>query len=474
MKWNEVEAFTLAALARAIKNRRVSPVEVTEACLARIERFDRPLNAFITLTPERALADARRTEQEIARGEWRGPLHGVPMAIKDIFATRGIRTTCGSRVLRDWVPEEDATVVRRLAQAGMVLLGKLNMSEFAYAGIHPDFGPPRNPWNPDRFTGGSSSGSAAAVAAALAFGSLGTDTGGSIRGPAAHCAIVGLKPTYGLVSRAGVVPLSWSLDHVGPMARTAEDAALLLDAIAGFDPADPTSAHTSKGRRKSFRTLAREVGRLRVGLVGEFLGSETATDIAAAVRAAVAALEPLVGTVEDVALPHAEEIVPAWSAICFAEASAYHEPTLARRPEDYGDLVRERLQVGLAVPAVQYLQAQRVRRTIISAFAALFERVDLLILPTLLAEAPTIAATGASGSWIALMERIRSTAPFNLTGLPAASVPCGFTDSGLPVGLQIVGRHFADRTVLAAAHVYERATGWRKRRPSLGTGGGRS
>ncbi len=473
MKWTEVEAFTLATLARAIRKRRVSPVEVTEACLARIERFDRPLNVFITLTPERALADARRAEQEITRGEWRGPLHGVPFAIKDIFATRGIRTTCGSRVLRDWVPGEDATVVRRLAQAGVVPLGKLNMSEFAYAGIHPDFGPPHNPWNPDRFTGGSSSGSAAAVAAALAFGSLGTDTGGSIRGPAAHCAIVGLKPTYGLVSRAGVIPLSWSLDHVGPMARTAEDAALLLDAIEGFDPADPTSAHAPQGRRKSFHTLAREVRRLRLGVFGEFLGG-TASDIAAAIRAAVAALESLVGTVEDVAMPHIDEIVPAWSAICFAEASAYHETTLARRPEDYGDLVRERLQVGLALPAVQYLQAQRVRRTIIGEFAALFERVDLLVLPTLLAEAPTIAATSASGSWIALMERIRSTAPFNLTGLPAVSVPCGFTDSGLPVGFQVIGPHFADRTVLAAAHVYERATGWWKRRPRLVAEGGLS
>ncbi len=467
MKWSEVETFTLASLARAIKNRRVSPVEVTEACLARIERFDRSLNAFITLTPERALADARRAEREIAGGDWRGPLHGVPIAIKDIFATRGIRTTCGSRVLRDWVPEEDATVVQRLGHAGMVLLGKLNMSEFAYAGIHPDFGPPRNPWNLDRFTGGSSSGSAGAVAAVLSFGALGTDTGGSIRGPAAHCAVVGLKPTYGLVSRSGVTPLSWSLDHVGPMARTAQDAALLLDAIAGFDPADPTSAHGSKGRRKSFRTLTHAVDRLRVGVVGEFLGSGTAADVAATVRAAVTALEPLVATVEDVVLPLAEEIVPAWSAICFAEASAYHEPTLARRPEDYGDLVRERLQVGLAVPAVQYLQAQRVRRMIIREFATLFERVDLLVLPAMLAEAPTIASTGASGSWIALMERIRSTAPFNLTGLPAASVPCGFTDSGLPVGLQIVGPHFADRTVLAAAHVFEQATGWWKRRPNL-------
>ncbi len=469
MKWNEVEEFTLATLARAIKNRQVSPVEVTEACLARIARFGRTLNAVITLTPERALADARRAEQEIVRGDWRGPLHGVPIAIKDIFATRGIRTTCGSRVLRDWIPEDDATVVRRMAQAGIVLLGKLNMSEFAYGGIHADFGPPRNPWNLDRFTGGSSSGSGAAVAATLCFGSLGTDTGGSIRGPAAHCAIVGLKPTYGLVSRAGVIPLSWSLDHVGPMARTVEDAAILLDAISGSDPADPTStdAPRGRGRPRSLQTLAKELRRLRVGVLEEFLGRGTAPEVAARVRAAVTALEPHVGGVEAVALPHAEEIIPAWSAICYAEASAYHESTLARRPEDFGDQVRGRLQVGLAVPAVQYLQAQRVRRMIITDFAALFERVDLLILPTLLAEASTLAAATASGSWLALRERIRSTAPFNVTGLPAVSVPCGFTDSGLPVGLQIAGPRFADRIVLAAAHVYEQAAGWWKRRPPL-------
>ncbi len=470
MTWNEVDEFTLATLARAIRRRRLSPVEVARACLARIERLDRTLNAFITLTPERALADARRAEREIARGAWRGPLHGVPIAIKDIFATRGIRTTCGSRVLRDWIPDKDATVVQRLAQAGMVLLGKLNMSEFAYAGVHPDYGPPRNPWNTDRFTGGSSSGSGAAVAAALCFGSLGTDTGGSIRGPAAHCALVGLKPSYGLVSRAGVVPLSWALDHVGPMARTVEDAALLLEAIAGSDPADPTSVDVRKGtgRRTSLRALAQDVRRLRVGVPGEFLRGSTEPNVAARVRAAVKVLEPRVRAVENVALPHAEEIVPAWSAICAAEATAYHEQTLARQPEDYGDLVRHRLQAGLVVPAAAYLQAQRLRRTIIKEFAALFERIDLLVLPAMLTEAPTIgAATSAHGSWEVLRDRIRSTAPFNLTGLPAVSVPCGFTDSGLPVGLQIVGPRFADRTVLAAAHVYEQEAGWWTRRPEL-------
>lgn len=467
---NKIEQFTLASLARAIRARKVSPVEITRLCLERIEQLDPVLNAFVTVTADRALADARRAEWEIARGGWRGPLHGVPIAIKDIFATKGIRTTCGSRVLRDWTPDHDATVVRRLAQAGIVLLGKLNMSEFAYAGVHPDVGPPRNPWNLSRFTGGSSSGSGAAVAAGLCFGSLGTDTGGSIRGPAAHCAIVGLKPTYGLVSRTGVVPLSWSLDHVGPMARTAEDAAILLAAVAGFDPADPTSVNPGRtgGRPRSLRTLSGTVRRLRVGVLREFLGGSTEADVASCVRAAVTALGRLVRSVEEVALPHADEIVPAWSAICIAEATAYHEQTLARQPEDYGDLVRDRLQVGLAVPAVEYLQAQRVRRTITGEIAALLTRVDLLVLPSMLTEAPTIeAATSIHGSWDVLKDRIRSTAPCNLTGLPAVSVPCGFTTSGLPVGLQIVGRHFADKIVLAAAYVYEQEAGWSTRRPAL-------
>lgn len=476
MRSHDLDRLTLAGLARAIRRRQVSPVEVTKACLERIERVDPALNAFVTRTPERALADARRAEQELAQGAWRGPLHGVPIALKDLFATAGIRTTCGSRVLRDWVPAEDATVVQRLAAAGAVLLGKLNMSEFAYGDIHPEFGAPRNPWNRERFTGGSSSGSAAAVAAGLCFGSLGTDTGGSIRGPAAHCAIVGLKPTYGLVSRAGVVPLSWSLDHVGPMARTAEDAAILLDAIAGFDPADPTSvadrdartAGPARARRRSLRALAREIRRLRVGVLTAFLGGGTAPDVAACVRDAIAVLQPLVGAVEEVALPHTDEIIPAWWTICLAEASAYHQPTLARQPEDYSERVRERLLAGLAIPAAQYLQAQRVRRVIVQACAALFRRVDLLVLPAAPMEAPTIAAVMGGGPWDVLRERIRTTAPFNLTGLPAVSVPCGFTASGLPVGLQIVGARFADRLVLAAAHVFEQAAGWWTRRPAVG------
>ena len=472
MTGNELQRFTLASLSRAIQARDVSPAEVTEACLARVESLDRSLNAFITLTPDRALADARRAEQEIARGRRRGPLHGVPIAVKDIFATAGVRTTCGSRVLRDWIPDHDATVVRRLREVGAVILGKLNMSEFAYAAIHPDFGPPRNPWNLDRFTGGSSSGSGAAVAAGLCFGATGTDTGGSIRSPAAHCGIVGLKPTYGLVSRAGVVPLSWSLDHAGPMARTVEDVAIMLDSIEGLDPADPTSiaAPNGDGSRPPLEASAATVRRLRIGVLGEFLGDRTAPDVGARVRDAVRLMQPLVAGVKEVTLPLLDESCAAWWTICLAEASAYHQQTLAARAQEFGPIVRERLQAGLAIPAAQYLQAQRVRRAAIREFNALLTRVDLLVLATTFTEAPPIEATDAVHSSDVLRWRIAPTAPFNLVGLPALSLPCGFTDSGLPVGLQIVGRYGADRVVLAAAHVYEQAAGWWRRRPPVGEG----
>lgn len=464
----DLDRLTLAALARALRRRAVSPVEVTRACLARIERLDPALNAFVTVVADRALADARRAEAEIGRGAWRGPLHGVPIALKDIFATAGLRTACGSRLLRDWVPAEDATAVRRLREAGAVLLGKLNMSELAYAAVHPDFGPPRNPWRLDRFTGGSSSGSGAAVAAGLCLGSLGTDTGGSIRGPAAHCGIVGLKPTYGLVSRAGVVPLSWSLDHAGPMARTAEDAALLLDAVAGPDPADPTSAVPPAGwRRPGLRTAARDARRLRIGLLAEFLDRRTAPDVAARVREGVRTLEPLVQAVEEVTLPRRDELIPTWWAICLPEASAYHQQSLAERPEDFGPAVRERLLAGLAIPAVQYLQAQRVRRAVADEMAALFKRVDLLALPTVLAEAPPLDAVEATGASEAVRERMAPLAPFNLTGMPAVSVPCGLSAAGLPVGLQLVGPRFADRRLLALAHLFEQATGWTRARRAL-------
>ena len=324
MRSVDLDRLTIASLARALVARQLSPIEVTEACLARIDRLDPRLNSFITPTAERALADARQAEAEILRGEYRGPLHGVPLALKDIFATRGIRTTCGARVLRDWVPARDATVVQRLSDAGAVLLGKLNMSEFAYGAVHPDYPLPRNPWCQDRFTGGSSSGSGGAVAAGLCFGSLGTDTGGSVRQPAAYCGIVGLKPSYGVVSRAGVVPLSWSLDHVGPMARTAEDVGLLLDAIAGLDPTDASSIRLPRARPDTLDVLTPDVRKSRVGLVADSLRDPTAPEVITCVREAVRVLEPLVARIEEVTLPHADAVAAAWSAICLPEASAYH------------------------------------------------------------------------------------------------------------------------------------------------------
>ena len=437
--------MTLAELSGAIASRDVSPVEVTQACLDSVSALDGQLHSFITVTADHAIRTARRAEAEVMEGHYRGPLHGVPIALKDIFATRGIRTTCGSGVLRDWVPDHDAEIVRRLDAAGAVLVGKLNMSEFAYGAIHPEFPAPRNPWNLDRFAGGSSSGSAAAVAAGLCYGSVGTDTGGSIRGPAAFCGIVGLKPTYGAVSRQGVVPLSWSLDHVGPMARTVDDAALLFDALVERVPAEP-----------------REVRSLHVGAILP----DVQPDIKKRVRAALETLSSLVAGIVEVSLPDPEEAVAVWWTMCLAEAAAYHQHTLAKRPNDYGATVRERLQAGLMMPAVQYLQARRARRAIGRAFAALFEHVDVLVLPATLAEAPTIEAAVA-GSWESMRERIRLMAPFNVAALPAISVPCGFTVTGLPVGLQVAGPLWADRTVLALARAYEQAAGQSRHLPPV-------
>jgi len=429
--------MTLAEISAAIANHAVSPVEVTLACLDDITALDGRLHSFITVTADRALDDARRAETEIMEGRYRGPLHGVPIALKDLCATRGIRTTCGSGVLRDWVPDYDAEIARRLDAAGAVLLGKLNMSEFAYGAIHPEFPAPRNPWNLDRFAGGSSSGSAAALAAGLCYGSVGTDTGGSIRGPAAFCGIVGLKPTYGAVSRQGVVPLSWSLDHVGPMARTVEDASLLFEAMVERAPAEP-----------------KDLRGLRVGAILP----EVQGDIKERVQAGIETLSSIVAGVVEVSLPDPEETMAAWWTVCLAEAAAYHQRTLAERPTDYSVAVRERLQAGLMIPAVQYIQARRARRAIIRSFAALFERVDMLVLPATLTEAPTLEAAVAGG-WENMRERIRLLAPFNVAELPAVSVPCGFTANGLPVGLQMAGPPWADRTVLALARAFERAAG---------------
>jgi aspartyl-tRNA(Asn)/glutamyl-tRNA(Gln) amidotransferase subunit A len=455
----DVGSLTIAQAGAAFRSGQFSPLALTETYLERIGRFDPTLNCFITVTAEQALAAARRATEEFKVGLDRGPLSGIPVAYKDLMATAGIRTTSGARIHSDRIPERDATVVRHLSEAGAVSLGKLNMLEFAYGVVHRDFGPTRNPWNLQYSTGGSSTGSGAAVAAGLCLGSLGTDTGGSIRLPAAWCGVVGLKPTYGLVSRGGVDPLSWSLDHVGPLTRTVEDAALLLEAIAVHDPADPGS--TAQRRFDASDLDQVDPTQLRVGVPRDV---ETVVDSQArqVFAEALELLELLGLAVEVVTIPDLEELLSVQYVILFAEASAYHQPWLRTRPHEYSPLLRDRLEAGAAIPAIHYINAQRVRRALIEDFAALHEQVDLLVLPAAPTAPMGIDATEffVDGEPVdPLRTLVRILGPFNVTGAPVVSVPCGWAPNGLPYGLQIAGRPFEDHVVLAAARAFETARG---------------
>jgi aspartyl-tRNA(Asn)/glutamyl-tRNA(Gln) amidotransferase subunit A len=458
--------LTLAAASGGVRKKTISPVELVKSCLERIERLNPLLNAFITVTGDAALAQARELEAEVQHGRWRGPLHGIPVAIKDNIDTAGIRTTAASELFKDRVPAEDAEVVRRLKNAGAILLGKTNLHEFAYGGTSSVsyFGPVHNPWALDRISGGSSGGSAAATAAGLCFGSLGTDTAGSVRIPASFCGIVGFKPTYGRVSNRGVVPLSWTLDHVGPLCRTVEDAALLLGIIAGYDEPDPASADTPvPDYNRAFRTQA---SKLRLGVVRTPFFDRLDPEIAKAVAAAVEVLRKLTATVGEAMLPSAsapfDEI---YNIVRGVEAYAYHSKWIAESPEKYQASTRQRIiQNSADVKALTYVQTRRevdlLRREVKKVFAS----VDLLITPTVPGP-PVPIAEGAEGTAVS----IRNTSPFDVLGMPAISVPCGFTTSGLPIGLQIAGAPFAESTVLALAHSYEQATEWHRRIPPLAT-----
>jgi aspartyl-tRNA(Asn)/glutamyl-tRNA(Gln) amidotransferase subunit A len=464
---------SIGELARAIAGREVSPVEVTQAHLDRVAALDGKLRAFITVTADAALAAAKAAEAAVMAGERLGPLHGVPLALKDLYQTRGVRTTGGSRILADWIPEEDATVTQRLfGAAGAVSLGKLNMHEFAFGpeGLNVHYGTPWNPWdaNTHRICGGSSSGSGAAVAAALCAGTLGSDTGGSIRIPAALCGITGIKPTYGRVSRAGVLPLAWSMDHVGPMCRSAADCALMLGAIAGHDPRDPS---TSSLPVPDFSAaLTGNVKGLRVGVLRAFFLESTGVALRQAVEEAVRALEKLGAVAHEVDFAGAALTPGASFAVLLPEAYAYHEEWLRTRPEDYGEDVRERLRVGAFVSGSDYLKGQRVRGLLRDELNAAFAQADVLVCATTPIVATPVGQTEVTVEHARMAVRtslIRYTRPFNLTGHPVASVPCGFTAAGLPVGLQIVGRAFDEATVLRVADAYQRATDWHKRRPPL-------
>jgi aspartyl-tRNA(Asn)/glutamyl-tRNA(Gln) amidotransferase subunit A len=466
MTAKELCFLSLAQLAEQVKKRAISPVEVTQAYLERIEAIDPKLNSYITVTAEQALQEAKVAEAQIRGNTYLGPLHGIPLAHKDIIATKGIKTTCASKVLKDNVPDVDATVIERLRAAGSVLLGKLNMNEFATITPSPYFGRVNNPWNLDHTPGGSSSGSGAAVAAGLCAGSLGTDTGGSIRIPAAFCGIVGLKATHGRISLFGVTPLAWSLDHVGPLTKTVKDAALMLQALAGHDVRDlgssttPVSDYTAK--------LTGEIKGLRLGVPARFFSDSTDPEVKNAFEKAASALAGLGAHVEEVTLPALDD---AWARIATVilngEANVWHEPYLQTHAEDYAPPVRKFLERGKSTPATDYVKAQRARAQLRQEMLTACAHLDALLTPGELIPPPAHEARTAviAGREVSLMAAlISATCPFNLTGQPALTVPCGFTSSGLPVALQIIGKPFDEATVLQVGHAYEAHTSWRERR----------
>jgi len=456
---DEIAYATIRELSTRYRQREVSPVEVTRVLLERIEQLNPTLHAFVTLTADRALADARAAEAALHRGDAR-PLLGIPVAHKDIYCTRGIRTTGGSALLADWLPEDDATCVRRWQAAGTVLLGKLITHEFAMGLQLPGhrFPPARNPWNLEHIPGGSSSGSGAALAAGLVVGATGSDTGGSIRGPASFCGIVGLKPTYGRVSRAGVLTLSWTLDHAGPMARTVEDCAYLLQALAGHDPADPASSHAPVD--DYLAALRRDIRGVKIGVPRAYFFDGINPEVAQAFEAALTTLRGLGAEVRDVTIPSLHT-TPAFLLIVLTEAFAYHERDIREHPELYGDVLRERILAGALVTAAEYTQTQRLRAQLCSEMAAVLQDVDMLATPT----TPTPATPFTLAQDPELGFPRSNMAPFNLTGLPTLALPCGFASSGLPLSLQLAGRPFAEGLVLCVGHTYEQATTWHTRRP---------
>jgi aspartyl-tRNA(Asn)/glutamyl-tRNA(Gln) amidotransferase subunit A len=463
-------SLSLTEAAQLLRRRKVSPVELTRACLDRIERLNPDLNAFITVTAESALARARSAEEEIGRDGWKGPLHGIPVALKDLLDTAGVRTTAGSALFRERIPQQDAEVVRRLKAAGAVLLGKLNMHEFAFGGssAFSYFGPVHNPWNLAHSPGGSSGGSAAAVSAQLCYAALGSDTGGSIREPAACCGIVGLKPTYGRVSSSGAIPLSWSLDHLGPMTRTVCDAALVLQVIAGYDPQDPGSIDEpvpDYGADIDGATAA-----LRLGIPRDYFYESLHPDIQAALQAALSVLAKLTHSQRDVP-PLAVDgsyasLMDPYVAILSAEAYEFHKDHAAKSPELYQAPTLKRIRAGADVTLSAYMQSRRRLDQARHAAARYFADVDLLITPTMAVPPFALSELGDPDAARALeLRMLHNTRPLNLLGLPSISVPCGFTAQHLPIGLQISGPPGGEAAVLRLARAYERATAWQQSGP---------
>ncbi len=457
-------------LASLIKSRQVSPREVVEAHLERIEATEPTLNSFITVMADQARAAARQCELAMSAGTYRGPLHGVPLGLKDLYYVRGVRNTSGSRIFDDFVPDYDCTVANRFRRAGAVLIGKLNLHQFAFGptGENPDYGNMHNPWNVDLIPGGSSGGSGSAAAAGQCTITMGSDTGGSIRIPSALCGLAGLKPTYGRISRYGISVLAWSLDHAGPMCRTVEDCALVMNALAGYDPMDPASVNVPVP--DFTEGLTGNVKGLRIGVPKEYFEVPVDTQVEQAVRKAIEQLGEMGAEVREVSMPMFHQTAPISTTILYSEATAYHRNLVLSKGAQYAAPVRVRIESGFFISGEQYLRAQRARALFTRKCRELFDEVDVLAGPMEPMTAHPIGATQVQindvtvGSVPALTQYTRA---FNLNGFPAITVPCGFSDDELPIGLQLAGKPFDESTVLRAAHAYEKATDWHKRRPPV-------
>lgn len=464
---NALHYRPLTEIAAMIRARTVSPLELTEAMLRRIEQIDPTLHSYATLTAERALEQARLAEDEIVKGRYRGPLHGVPIAVKDLCFTKDSPTACGTTILADWRPEIDATVVTRLRTAGAVLLGKLQMTEGAFADHHPNVTRPLNPWHPDHWAGASSSGSGVATAAGLCFASLGSDTGGSIRFPCATNGITGLKPTWGRVSRHGVFPLSDSLDHIGPMTRCAADAAAMLGAIAGRDDHDPTTLPDPvPDYLAGLGEGVLGARGLRIGIDPSFNTGGVDGDIAKMVEAAAGILGQLGAELCEIAMPDVRPVVEGWTPMCAAEAAVAHAATFPARADEYGPTLRRFLEGGHAVGVVElaghYIARDRFKGELLRRFLD----VDLILVPAM-TNCPSFERMTGLSDHEEIVQLLRFTAPFDTSGSPTITLPCGFNAKGLPVGFQLVGPHLSEGTLLRAGHAYQQATPWHTMRPPV-------
>ena len=454
---DDLALASLEEAGRLVEKKEVSPVELTQRMLDRIERLDPKLNAYMTVTADQALEDARMAEREIAAGKYAGPLHGIPVAVKDLFQTKGVRTTAGSKILDTWQPDEDATAVRKLREAGAVNLGKLGMHEWAF-GITSDnihFGPVRNPWETDHVPGGSSGGSGVATAAGLAYATLGSDTGGSIRIPASFCGCVGLMPTYGRASLYGAVPLSWSLDHAGPLTRTVRDAAIVLRAISGVDPRDPNTA--DEPVPDWLAAIERGARGLRIGVPKTYFWENLDPQVERACRKALTDLEAAGAVLREIDIPGAQALMGPGTGIMFAEAAAYHSQHFPARRDEYSAGVAALLDAGLGVKAPDYVQSIRLMQDLRSGVAdSWLDNVDVMACPTIPIPAPSIEASRKEEMGFRV---VAFTAIIDLTGQPAISVPCGLTPENLPVGLMFTGRRWDEGAVVWAGRAYEQVRG---------------